>query len=791
MQVFTRDKYPEGWAQVQHNLGLVYRDRIVGDKAENLEKAIAHYQNSLLVRTREDFPELWAQTQMNLASAYRNRRLGDAAKNVEMAIKANASALEVYTKEAFPQSWAGVHMNLANAYLHRIHGDENENREKASAAHQSALQVLTKEESPWQWAMTHLNLGNVFLAQDQIEAAITCYRSALKIFTPIAFPVECLKAGQMLGNTACRIGDWAEAIKGYSVAIESVETSRIWANSESRRQEILADSIHIYQYTVQACINNKQLSKAVEYVERSRSKKLVDLMASNDLYSDSEIPPEIQQYLQDFEAIQRQIDNELHYNSGNLDGNGLGKSGHNRAAIAPDSETIANLEADKQQIWEQIRRLDPVLAGQIQVIPMSLSSIQQLIKLPTTAILSFYITLFDTHIFVIRQNQISLHTCTGLGFQTLQQSIVTPWLEQYIDNKDTWQEQFSGLTTKLAEFLKLNDLIAGHLKSIEELIIIPHLGLHQIPFSALPIAESQYFGDKFLIRYVPSCQILEFCHNRSTSGSYLDYGIVEDATEDLPYASWEGEQLATLYNIPNHLRLKGNQQASVSNYRELLQKVQVIHSSHHAQSRLDNPLESALILADGRITLSQLLTPSWRIPQLEEVFLSCCETGLGVAEITDDILTLSTGFLCVGARSVISTLWAVDDLATALFSLFYYQYRHQGNHRLESIKKAQFELRTLTGETLATVYKPKLSDFLTQKLKETDTLRKEAKKERDIHPRDSQMYQQVEQEYKKHDQVGKEIYQAKRNLEFFCQESKPFSHPFYWAAFTCSGLNSI
>ncbi|AFZ11640.1 Tetratricopeptide TPR_1 repeat-containing protein [Crinalium epipsammum PCC 9333] len=791
MQVYTRDKYPEGWGKIQNNLGIVYRDRILGNKAENLEKAIAHYQNSLLVRTREDFPELWAQTQMNLASAYRNRRLGDAAENVEMAIAANTSALQVYRKEAFPENWAGVQMNLANAYLHRIHGDENENLQKAIAAHQSALKVLTKDEFPYSWAMTHLNLGNVFLAQDQTEAAITCYRSALKIFTPIAFPAECLKAGQMLGNTTFMLSDWAEVIKGYSVAIEAVENSRSWASSETRRQEILADSIHIYQYMVQACINNKHPSKAVEYVERSRSKRLVDLMASNDLYSDGEIPPEIQQYLQDFEAIQRQIDNEIHYNSGNLDGNELGKSGHNRAAIAPDSETIANLEANKQQIWEQIRRLDPVLAGQIQVIPMNLSSIQQLIKLPTTAILSFYITLFDTHIFVIRQNQINLHTCTGLGFEILQASILTPWLEQYLNKQDTWKEQLPLLAAKLAEFLKLNNLIAQHLKSIEELIIIPHIGLHQIPFSALPIAENQYLGDKFLIRYVPSCQILEFCHNRSTSGSYLDYGIVEDATEDLPYASWEGEQLATLYDIPNHLHLKGNQQASVSNYRNLLQKVQVIHSSHHAQSRLDNPLESALILADGCITLSQLLTPSWRIPQLEEVFLSCCETGLGVAEITDDILTLSTGFLCVGARSVISTLWAVDDLATALFSLFYYQYRHQGNHRLESIKKAQFELRTITGETLAIVYKPKLSDFLTQKLKETDTLRKEAKKERDIHPHDSSMYQQVEQEYKKHDQVGKQIYQAKRNLDSFCQESKPFSHPFYWAAFTCSGLNSI
>ncbi|MDF5707027.1 MAG: tetratricopeptide repeat protein [Nostoc sp. S4] len=287
--------------------------------------------------------------------------------------------------------------------------------------------------------MAQMNLGNVFLEQEQIEEAISCYHSALKIFTPTAFPNECLKVGQTLGNTAFMIGDWAEAIRGYSVAIEAVETSRTWVISDSRRQEILANSLHIYENIVQACINNKQLNKAVEYVERSRSKRLVDLIASNDLYSDGEIPDEIQQYLQDFEAIQRQIDNELrqYNNSSKFDGSKLGKSPQNCAAIEAHNQIIADLEADKQQIWEQMRRLDPVLAGQIQVSPINLSSIQQLIDLPTTAILSFYTTSNDTHIFIIRQSQITLHTCTDLGFETLQSSILTHWLGQYVHHKDT------------------------------------------------------------------------------------------------------------------------------------------------------------------------------------------------------------------------------------------------------------------------------------------------------------------------------------------------------------------
>jgi CHAT domain-containing protein len=538
---------------------------------------------------------------------------------------------------------------------------------------------------------------------------------------------------------------------------------------------------------VQACINNKQLDKAVEYVERSRSKRLVDLMASNDLYSSAEIPAEIQQYLQDFERLQQQIDKERGRNqpSNDFDNSKLDNS---RAAVEAYNQTIADLEADKLLIWEQLRRLDPVLAGQIRVNPLKFPSIQQLIDKPTTAIISFYTTVSDTFIFVVRQKEISLQSCADLGVEALHGSILLNWLGQYVKNNNSWQQQFVGTLTELAQQLNLNDLILWHLEGISELIIVPHYALHHIPFAALPIGDNRYLGDKFLIRYAPSCQVLEFCHQRPSLGNNLNCGTIEDATGDLPCASFEGEQLAVLYSIPDNQRLKGRRQATVSNYRELAQTVQILHSSHHAQSRLDNPLESTLILGDGCITLGQLMTPAWRFPQLSDVFLSCCETGLGLSEITGDILTFSTAFLSAGARSVISTLWAVDDLATALFSIFYYQQWQQGKNRPEAMRQAQVKLRELTGNTLAAIYKPQLTELLEEKLRETGALRKSAQAKRDACSSGSPDYRQWDEEYKKYDKIGKQIYLSRKNLDKSCQELKPFSHPFYWAAFTCTGV---
>jgi CHAT domain-containing protein len=609
----------------------------------------------------------------------------------------------------------------------------------------------------------------------------------MEVFTPTAFPFECHKTGETLGKIAFVIKDWQLAIEAYSIAIEAVETSRTWATSEFRRQEIIAEAIDIYASMVQACINNKQLDKALEYVERSRSKRLVDLMASNDLYSSAEIPAEIQQYLQDFERLQQQIDKERGRNqpSNDFDNSKLDNS---RAAVEAYNQIIADLEAEKILIWEQLRRLDPVLAGQIRVNPLKLPSIQQLIDKPTTAIISFYTTISDTLIFVVRQNEIILQSCADLGVRTLHGSILLNWLQQYVKNNNSWQQQFVGTLTELAQQLNLNELILWHLEGISELIIVPHYALHHIPFTALPIGDNRYLGDKFLIRYAPSCQVLEFCQQRPSPGNNLKCGTVEDATGDLPCASFEGEQLAVLYSIPDNQRLKGRHQATVSNYRELAQTVQILHSSHHAQSRLDNPLESTLILGDGCITLGQLMTPAWRLPQLSDVFLSCCETGLGLSEITGDILTFSTAFLSAGARSVISTLWAVDDLATALFSIFYYQEWQQGKNRPEAMREAQVKLRELTGNILAASYKPQITGLLKEKLRETEVLRKKTKAERDACSSGSPAERRWNEEYEKYHKTCKQIYRYRNKLEEFCQELKPFSHPFYWAAFTCTGI---
>ncbi|MEZ2236848.1 tetratricopeptide repeat protein, partial [Microcoleus sp.] len=160
-QIVLNNRQPgsEKFAQTQNNLAIAYRNRIRGEKAENIEQAIASYTAALTIYKPDAFPEKWAQTQNNLAIAYRNRIRGEKAENIELAIASYTAALTIYTPEAFPEKWAMTQNNLATAYSDRIRGEKAENIEVAIASYTAALTIYKPDAFPEKWAQTQNNLA--------------------------------------------------------------------------------------------------------------------------------------------------------------------------------------------------------------------------------------------------------------------------------------------------------------------------------------------------------------------------------------------------------------------------------------------------------------------------------------------------------------------------------------------------------------------------------------------------------------------------------------------------------
>jgi CHAT domain-containing protein len=665
------------------------------------------------------------------------------------------------------------------------------------------------------------------------------YHNALLVYTPNNVPIQCFNTSRNLGNLAWDNHDLKLAIQSYELAIKAVGQSRNWVIDEERRQEILADSIYVYERIIQTYLNIGEIGKALEYTERFRCQRLVELMASDVLNPGGEIKPEVQELLINYEELQQRI-NALRFSSQTEATPAL--TGSRRLPdgeiLAANQAEIQQLEAQKQQVWKQLRRYDPVLAGQIQVEHLNLDQMQELIENEndTTALLSFYTTDDDTHIFILLKDQSpQVYTCKGQGFERFQKWIGENWFDFYIGANAEWQENMGTFLQELAQRLQLKDLISQYLIGIEELIIVPHLRLHQMPFAALPIdgietfprkgdnskpslsnppfkggqggmergfldpvkskrdgeirglvigkksqpkvtvTPTTYLGDLFRIRIVPSCQILYYCQQRPLIPNQPTMGIVEDTTEDLLFTRYECETLAQSYGVSADKRLQGRK-ATVTEYQTLASQVQVLHSSHHATSNPMQPLNSYLVLGDGSLTLSQLISPGWRMPNLSDVFACCCEVNFSVNELTDDLLSLATGFLCAGARSVVSTQWSVEDLASALLAIFYYNFRQAGMSRSQALQQGQIKLRNLTGEEFARNYQGEIGKSLQQQYEQAMTRRNDANVKGDV------------AECQKWRDLADKIQVQQQRLQLLAQEKQPFSHPYYWAGFVSQGL---
>jgi CHAT domain-containing protein/tetratricopeptide (TPR) repeat protein len=194
LEVYTQQTFAEEWARIQYNLGHVYCLRIRGEQAENIEQAIAHLEQALLVRTQQALPQSWAMTQNSLGNAYNVRLHGERASNVERAIFYYHQALKVYTQSDFPQLWAGTQHNLASAYPQRLRGERVSNIEQAITHYEQALEIYTQQTYPQDWAMAQKGLGHVYqqrvqggFAENQ-EQVISHYEQALEVYTRQNYP---------------------------------------------------------------------------------------------------------------------------------------------------------------------------------------------------------------------------------------------------------------------------------------------------------------------------------------------------------------------------------------------------------------------------------------------------------------------------------------------------------------------------------------------------------------------------------------------------------------------------
>jgi CHAT domain-containing protein len=777
LQIFNRNNHPYEWGITQLNLSGTYLIRIKGDFYKNLDYALVCCQNALEILTIDHYPYEYAEAQYNLGSIYQNNINKRQSKNIEKARKAYESAAQIFTYENYPYQWAATQEGLALVYLDRIQGDKLDDLNQALEYSYQALRIYTPKNLVYEWANIQETLGDIYsqLTDDleNVERAIVAYQYALRIFTLQAFPRKCYQVNTKLGHIYFSINNWKSATEAYNLAIKAVENIRLEALNPQRQQEILSDAMDVYHGIIQSYLNLNQKDRALEYVERSKTRYLVQLLTDRDIYPKGNIPQTI---ITELDRLRRAIIGEeqrLAIQEQTRNQGVILTPDQQKQPILNDYTHLNHLKQElKQFIDREITPIDPTFSLTQKVESIPISEIQSLID-QDTAILEWYISGDSIMAFIVTNEGLIPPNPPSKGgdfdsevkgvkvWQSSESDLqifietIDNYLQLYYseNSKQEWIKKLPNFLQSFSEILHLTEIINLIPSTCQRLIIIPHRFLHILPIHAFPIGEDKVLQNKYTVQYAPSCQLLQRIQ-QPQQNQLTPLLAIQNPTKDLIFTDLEVNIIATLFQ-PNQIIAKDNATQNTVTTQLKNSNHHCHHFSCHGSFNPNKPLESALILAEQEpLTLGKIFELNLKKSRL--VVLSACETGMiDIQSISDEYIGLPSGFLFAGSQNVVSSLWTVNDLSTAFLMIKFYQILLDSNQQVSmaiALKTAQNWLRTLNREKFTSESNKIISKLDNKK------------------PRMAKSYKKI---------AGQLLLQN--------TEEYPFQNPYYWAAFIASG----
>lgn len=772
--VLTHSRFPLQWAEVQANMATAYCERTSGDPSENLNTAIelykvaievfktvspslsrlpqvsalTHlgiayiekpdgnpddnaalaiqcYEGALELCDREAESDEWALLQCALGNAYCIGNRTNSLESLDRAICYYHSALEVHTRERYPAEWANIQYNLGNAHCLQIQISGTHQIDGAVAAFTNALQVYSHESYPERWAAIQNSLGNIYSAIDEFELAAKFYRCALEIIQPSSHSSECFKFARNLGNMEFKAQQWLEAIGAYKIALSAIEAGRIWGLTVERRQEVLEGAIQVYADLVESYIETEQFIQALECAERSRTRGLVELILDRE--AQNHLPPKVAQA---FQTLQHQI--------ANLERRLLTKATQEPTSLQRQLRSLKQKALEIQQNHFpqgtdfQFKQLRSMLDQRISAIVWYAAS---------SKLIAFIITPEAT--------EPKIQVSTKQNIQRLR-----IWTQQYLtdsnQNQNEWFNSLDDRLKELADILCFDKLLSEIPENCDRLIFVPHRGLHLFPLHAMTTKIHACLFDRFPqgVSYVPSCHLLRLSHMRERS-DFSNIIAIENPdgagiTGNLDHASAEVAAITSSFKSARILKQK---QATKAAFNEQdFDSIHCLHFACHGYFDPEHPQRAAVLLADSPLQLEDIFKLDLKNCRL--VTLSACETGkIDTSTAVDEYIGLPNAFLYAGSASVVSSLWQVDDLLTALLMIRFYDSLKNSSSVAIALNQAQRWLREVT--------KSELQTWLIEQsfYKKSPTMRV---------------------------QLARKLYNCS-------DESQPFRQPRYWAGFCATG----
>jgi CHAT domain-containing protein len=489
----------------------------------------------------------------------------------------------------------------------------------------------------------------------------------------------------LIGASYWREGKNADAISYFRQAANALDATAVDVKVEELLAGYLGSNRRLYfDLLVEMLVHEGHEQEAFAHAERARARAFLQLVGNHRLSAERGADPAL---VREAEALRTHI---------------AEREQAARKAKPDDAKRIAaDLEREHQRyrtLTTRVKVSNPEYAALTNVEPLQIETVQKELPADVTLI-SYFVSPNVVHAWTIDRTTAS-HTVLPVDRARLQRIVC--WAAQFGPHEQMRGVRRPGMTcneTATAEEA-FDALIAPLLSGIQtdKLTLVPHGVLHYVPFAALRNrATGRYLIEDHTLTYTPSASALRFLRAKESpvTGGALVLGDPDSplpTLKKLPGAKKEAVAIALRLGTTAHLGADAREALLYSAGG----KPDLIHLAAHGLYDAANPLFSRIALApsdsyDGSLTVHEILS-SVDLTGVNLVVLSACRSAVGARSGGDEVVSLTRALLYAGTPGVISTLWNIDDAASAGLMDTFYRCLGDGESVADALRQAQLEV---------------------------------------------------------------------------------------------------
>jgi CHAT domain-containing protein len=714
-----------------HQQGFIHFELNQTEEAQEAFTAILDWKksNESLFRKDSTITDIYARTLIGIAQTTFAQQ--DYVQSKAFSFK----AIQYIEKNLLDTALlAQSYLQLSQA-LGRI-GDFNLSQQYLQQSIQISNQYPTQKGLDW--INFHHRIAAFFLKTDQIEEALTHNQQALSILFPQ------VKAGQlptkktveytnspsiaamaiaqraMIQSADTEQKTWITALESYRLLDHLIYRLKRTYTDQSAQLLWSQKSLKYYTKAIQTALllheqtkDEKYKALAFEFSEKSKSSILLGAFQRAKAQKIANVPSSILQQETDYRQAYEELRSEVTILE-------------QKRFLTTDVKTkIQQLKGElqvKKQTYEdyliKIKKNYPdyyKLKFDIQVVDVP--SIQESLE-TDQLLIEYFIGKKEVIIFKIGKYKFEVFQKKIIGnlendIMTFRESIYGYFLKtKRIGSitKETYWTQYNDLGYKLYQ-----TLLAPALKDTHEdrltIILAGHLGL--LPFEALLTEKNTTKNFKKVPYLVKNCA-LSYCYSASLLKEMKDKphraekiflgfapkfdskSVLEGKYQFDPLEHSEKE-VSSIFNLVDMMgEVFDGEQATKETFQEKCQDYCIVHVATHGMMDSRNSDASFLAFSEVKDSNDNELLYVKELYNMnmtaELVVLSACETGIGQLEESEGVASLARGFSYAGAKSIITSLWAVNDFATAEIMQQLYKNLKNGMPKDKALQAAKLYL---------------------------------------------------------------------------------------------------